>query len=283
MFHEVKDCRTVSIRCGQCIGCRIEKQQAWAIRCLAESKCHEDNVFVTLTYEDLPMHGSLNYSHFQQFMRRLRHWGKQNGYKNIRFFMCGEYGENLARPHYHALLFGVRFPDAVKSNSVYSRTDVFSSEILSKLWGKGFCTIGEVNYATAQYVASYVLKRHTVTSDSDDHYRRVDVHTGELIELKPEFAQMSLKPGIGLAWLETYWRDLYTTGHNAVIVNGTKKRIPRYYSEKMRELQPIFMESYDWEQERRALENWEDNTPERLAVKEAVTRAALKFTEERKR
>ena len=48
----------------------------------------------------------------------------------------------------------VRFPDAVKSNSVYSRHDVYQSQKCStSLWGKGFCSIGEVTYATAQYCA----------------------------------------------------------------------------------------------------------------------------------
>lgn len=277
---EKKDTRTVTIRCGQCIGCRIERQEMWAVRCFAESKTHANNCFVTLTYDDehYPLHGSLNYKHFQLFMKRLR-----KDRPPFRFFMCGEYGEQLGRPHYHALFFGLRFDDAVKCNSLYARTDVYTSEDLSRVWGKGFCTIGEVTYASARYCASYALKKHNVMGDDDPHYKKVDPITGEIVDLLPEFARMSLKPGIGQSYLERYWSDMYETGHKAIIVNGSKKLIPRYFDDKMREMRPIFMEDYDWNREKEALERAEDNTPERLAVREQVKLASLNFAEDRKR
>ena len=36
--------------CGRCIGCRIDKAQQWAQRCLHESQLYESNCFLTLTY-----------------------------------------------------------------------------------------------------------------------------------------------------------------------------------------------------------------------------------------
>lgn len=284
-FKEGKDCRTVTVRCGNCIGCRIERQQGWAVRCLAESQMWPENCFLTLTYNEqhFPMHGSLCYDHFQLFMKRLRKQAAKEGKGPVRFFMCGEYGENLGRPHYHALLFNYNFDDRVKSNSVYSRSTVYESEMLNRIWGKGFATIGEVTYASAQYCASYVLKRHAVTGPDDDFYRRCDPATGEIYELEPEFARMSLKPGIGAAWLERYWRDLYLTGHAAVIINGSKKKIPRYFSDAMQKIDPILMENFGWEQEKKALERADDYTPERLRDREECARAALKLAEERKR
>ena len=47
---------------------------------------------------------------FKKFMKRLR---KRFKGKRIRFYMCGEYGEQFDRPHFHACIFGVDFPDKV--------------------------------------------------------------------------------------------------------------------------------------------------------------------------
>lgn len=51
----------VTIPCGQCIGCRLEKSRQWAIRCVHEASLYENNCFITLTYspENLPEDGSL--------------------------------------------------------------------------------------------------------------------------------------------------------------------------------------------------------------------------------
>ena len=73
-FFEKPNSREIQLSCGQCIGCRIRKRENWAVRCYCESKMHQDNIFLTLTYDDehLPSDGSLNYRHYQLFMKRLR-------------------------------------------------------------------------------------------------------------------------------------------------------------------------------------------------------------------
>jgi len=70
----------------------------------------EDNCVITLTYDDekLPYPGTLVKKHFTQFMKALRYKIKP---KRIRYFHCGEYGEDLGRPHYHAVLFNHQFDD----------------------------------------------------------------------------------------------------------------------------------------------------------------------------
>ena len=100
----------INVPCGQCIGCRLQKSLDWAVRCVHEKSLHEESSFVTLTYDDehLPKNGSLVYRDFQLFMKRLR---KEFAPTNIRFYMCGEYGETFSRPHYHACLFNCFFPD----------------------------------------------------------------------------------------------------------------------------------------------------------------------------
>ena len=42
----------IEIACGQCTPCRTQKAADGALRCYHESKSHEVNTFVTLTYDE---------------------------------------------------------------------------------------------------------------------------------------------------------------------------------------------------------------------------------------
>ena len=66
--------RSVTVPCGQCIGCLLERSRQWAMRCSHEASLYDENCFITLTYDDehLPPDGCLNKEHFQKFMKRLR-------------------------------------------------------------------------------------------------------------------------------------------------------------------------------------------------------------------
>ena len=104
-IHEGFHDRPVSVPCGQCVGCRLEKSRQWAMRCVHEASLYDENCFITLTYDDefLPVGGSLDKGAFPRFMKRLR---KKFEPRRIRFYHAGEYGDRFGRPHYHALLFG---------------------------------------------------------------------------------------------------------------------------------------------------------------------------------
>ena len=64
----------LTVSCGSCIGCRLERSRQWAVRIMHEAQMHDSNSFLTLTYNDehLPANGSLKLSDFQQFCRNLR-------------------------------------------------------------------------------------------------------------------------------------------------------------------------------------------------------------------
>ena len=119
----------------------------------------------------------------------------------IRYYMCGEYGEQLSRPHYHACLFGFDFPDKVFYSCV-NGNDLFTSDILSERWGHGFCSIGAMTFDTAAYVARYILKKH-LGDDSDSHYMRVCPVTGECFFVEPEYTTMSRRPGLGRDFIKS--------------------------------------------------------------------------------
>nr|QJA43250.1 MAG: replication initiator protein [Microvirus sp.] len=261
--------RTLDLPCGRCVGCLLERSRQWAVRCMHEAQMHELSCFVTLTYEDDSV-VSLDYSHFQKFLRSLR---KRSGRK-VRFFACGEYGEMNFRPHFHALLFGIDFTD----KRVFSRRDevvLYESKALQEVWGRGFCTIGDVTFQSAGYVARYCMKKLD-RQVGVDMYRTIDRSTGEVISRELEMLHMSLKPGIGAGWLERFQSDVYPRGY--VVVNGQKAKPPRYYDKKYKCLDPqTFEDRILYERELRGIEHAADNTNERLAVRDQVQRAAISF------
>ncbi|AXH78180.1 MAG: replication initiator protein [Microviridae sp.] len=273
VFHEIKGCREIKLPCGQCIGCRISKRDAWAFRCYAESKFHAENSFVTLTYDDenLPSDCGLHYSHIQLFHKRLR---QRLG--SFRFFVCGEYGDDTKRPHYHGLYFGLSFPDAVKCNSLYSQSDIYTSEILSKLWGKGFCSIGAVTFESARYCAVYTTKK--VNGDlAEARYSRVIAETGEIVQVAPEFGRMSLKPGIGYDWLVKYAPEVLT--HGGVFIGNRKQAVPRYYMDKLALLSEDEFNALKLRLESQV--DYDNNTRTRLEVRERVAHGKSRFNAER--
>lgn len=124
--------------CGQCIGCRLERSRQWAIRLMKELKLHDRSSFLTLTYTDaaLPKTRSgvptLVLEDVQLFLKRLRfHFAPSR----LRFFQCGEYGEQTLRPHHHMILFGEDFcKDRERVRDSHSGFPQYESPLLNSLW-----------------------------------------------------------------------------------------------------------------------------------------------------
>lgn len=219
--HEGLVDREVQVPCGKCIGCRLERSRQWAVRCVHEASLYPENCFITLTFNDdhLDKSGSLVKRDFVLFMKNLR---KMFG-PGIRFFHCGEYGEGLGRPHHHACIFNFDFPDKVLW-SVRDGVRLYTSGCLEALWSdpetgscKGFCTVGEVTFESAAYVARYVMKK--VTGElAPSHYG------GKV----PEYVTMSRRPGIAAGWVKKYaLSDCYNT--DFLVMNGHKCKPPKFY------------------------------------------------------
>lgn len=229
---------------------------------------HELSVFLTLTYnkESIPKDGSLDKRHFQLFMKRLRkqHVGK------IKFFHCGEYGDELGRPHYHAILFGISFADKRFHSTTRRGDTLWTSKLLDSIWGLGHCYIGTVTNESAGYVARYCLKK--VNGErAYDHYLRFNRDTGEVIHLQPEYITCS--KGIGLQWYETYGEQ--THARDAVVIKGKKSPVPKYYDRKLDEVDPGRLEKIKEDRKTRALEDKANNTPSRLRVREEIKKAQM--------
>jgi len=155
---------------------------------MLESYKHAKNAFVTLTYDKDKLDekeywkiDSLCPKDLQDFLKRLR---RRVSPCPVRFFGCGEYGEESGRAHFHLAIFGLGPEDA---------------EQIDAAWGNGFSFTGELTHDSAQYVAGYVTKKMTARDDPRLNGRH------------PEFARMSLRPGIGAAAVSDL-ADVLTSG-----------------------------------------------------------------------
>ncbi len=266
-FREGFQDRPVTVPCGQCIGCRLEKSRQWAMRCVHEASLYDDNCFITLTYNDecLPVSGSLDKKAFPKFMKRLR---RRFDSQRIRFYHAGEYGDRFGRPHYHALLFGFDFPDKYPW-SVRSDFPVWRSEVLDSLWPDGQSEIGSVTFESAAYIARYVVKK--VTGEKADAYYSVVTELGEVVPIQPEYSTMSRRPGIGKAWYEDFKSEVYP--RDEVVMRGKLMKPPRFYDGQYELEDPRSMAAV--KAKRRKSNDEDEQRSSRLLVRREVFEANL--------
>lgn len=244
----------------------------------------ETNSFITLTYSDdhLPANGSLYPEHFTLFMKKLRHESRNK----IRYYMCGEYGEKFGRPHYHACLFNYDFPDKVPDSENHMGQKLYTSELLSKLWPYGRHAIGDVTFQSAAYVARYIMKKIN-GGQAEEHYKRdeIDPLSGEInsISILPEYTRMSRGGtsknnnlgGIGKPWFDKYAKNS-VYNDDTVVINGSKMRPPKYYDRQFELISEKEMAKIKAVRKSKAKQHEDNNTPARLATREAVQTQRLK-------
>lgn len=156
---------------------------------MIESAQYGDNCFLTLTYDDehVPKDGSLVPRDMQLFLKRLR---KKIQPRKLRFFGVGEYGDNSERPHYHIALFGLQSCLRGYTSPRRNGTCCEVCDSMRLVWGLGNVFLGTLTEQSAAYVAGYVVKKLTAADDVRLNGRR------------PEFARMSLRPGIGAGFMD---------------------------------------------------------------------------------
>ena len=217
--------------CGQCMPCRMNRRRIWATRILVEAAQYKDNAFVTCTYEDEARRYSLVPGDMQQFIKKLRRRFDYESGRKFRFFGVGEYGEENGGAHFHFMLFN--FPTCEYRRSRYSKRIENCCkwcDMVRDTWGQGHVYLGEVENDSAGYVAQYVTKKLNATNPLlGDRY--------------PEFARMSLKPGIGASamfdvahTLLTYLNTLDTMSDvpGELMIGRRKVPIGRYLRKKLR-------------------------------------------------
>lgn len=237
-----------------------------------EASLHAANSFITLTYSDkyLPKDGGLVTAHYQAFMKRLR-----KSYGKVRYYHCGEYGEKFNRPHYHSCLFSIDFSSDREHFQTTEQGDkLYTSPKLTALWGMGHASIGELTQESAAYVARYVMKKQLGQIAEDHYMHSIDIHTGECLYRKSEYATMSLKPGIGAGWHEQFATDVYP--RDEVIMKGKKSRPPKYYDKLQEAADPEGFKYIRGKRIQQGALHTQNNTPDRLRVREKVTELKLR-------
>lgn len=205
--------RGATYPCGKCIACRIAKAREWSVRLMHELPYWSESVFLTLTYSDdyLPENRSLRKTDLQKFFKRLR---KRIFPRKIKYFACGEYGEHTARPHYHAIIFGLG-------------RDKMSREFIMDSWT--FCdwsnfrvdkTFGSVTYDSCRYVSDYIFKKY-------DKVKADEEYTSKGLEIPFKVCSQ----GLGLRYCLEDTENL--SSNFFVSVRGHKMALPRYYVNKL--------------------------------------------------
>lgn len=196
------------------------------MRAVHEARYHDEGCFITLTYnaEHLPAGGTLVPQDFVKFMKRFR---KAIAPKRVRFFHCGEYGDTLGRPHYHALIFGHDFDRANWEPIKRLANDhiLYRSGELESYWSLqdrsiGFSSVAPMTFETAAYVSRYCTKKVT-GPPAERHYGA----------RRPEYSTQSRRPGLGAAYLKAYGAEIYRDDMIVIERGGkpVKMKPPRYY------------------------------------------------------
>lgn len=159
---------TIPVPCGKCPNCLRRRVSAWSFRLMQEEKFCSSALFITLTYSTahvpLTPNGfmSITKRDPQLFFKRLRKAHPKG--TQIRYYLCGEYGSDTKRPHYHAIIFNAQV------------------SLIQDAWALGSVHYGTVTAASVGYCLKYMCKPRIIPMHARD-------------DRQPEFALMSKKSG----------------------------------------------------------------------------------------
>lgn len=213
---------SVAVPCGKCPECLKRRVSGWSFRLMQEEKVSSSAFFITLTYDTthVPIsrngYMTLNKRDVQHWMMRLRkHTASRHpefrlppdhpDFRSIKYYLCGEYGSDNVRPHYHAIIFNV--PDLI---------------YIDQTWQLGTTHFGTVSGASVGYTLKYMEKQ-----------KRIPMHVND--DRIQEFSLMS--KGLG----KSYITEAVKRYHHADLANrmcltiedGKKVSMPRYYKQKI--------------------------------------------------
>lgn len=211
--------------CGKCPECLGKKSNSWALRAVMQSKISMNCCMITLTYDSFVYDKNGNIigeqlhlrkvdkSDCQKFIKRLReYFHRKKNVDNIKYLLTAEYGKRTGRPHYHCILFGVKFDDLIFHKKSSRGNKIYRSPTLEKLWKHGICTVDSknVNASIAKYCTKYCVK----DSGNDDTFMLAS-HSLGLEQMLKEFNGHSyIIDGKEYPIPRIVWQAYITTKHN---------------------------------------------------------------------
>lgn len=172
-------------KCGKCPECLSQKASHWASRAYYQSLESKHAFMCTLTYnnkiyergrvvgESLPSQLKVDVRDCQLFFKRLRKAFPNN---KIKYLITAEYGSRTHRPHYHAIIFGLKLVDIVPYKKSKRGNKIYISRTLEKIWQHGICTVDSINITPS--IVRYCTKYCVKDSGNDDTFMLVSQGIG---------------------------------------------------------------------------------------------------------
>lgn len=221
---------------------------------------HEHTCVTTLTYDDENLPATLSKRHLQLWFKRIR---QQHG-KKLRYFACGEYGDKYGRPHYHAIIFGMKHEPRFPKDTHHP--------LVADTWTLGLTHTDLVSIQAINYVTHYTAKK---LGWPKKHFEeRLDPETGELYQWQPPFQVMSRRPGLG-----TKAKKHYHSWATYAVNEGMKLSVPRFYKQHYADTAtPNEKEDTEYQKYKHALtSHTNQHTEQQLETKERIHYAKQKF------
>lgn len=217
LAETIKFGRTRKVPCGKCPACIDRKRNEWIFRVKQELRNSYNAFFITLTYDnlDLPLnkfgYPTFSKRHIQLFMKKFRFYvSKYDSTLTVRHFICGEYGSQFGRPHYHGILFNC--------------PPLFETwRLVQKSWFDSRISVSKCTGARIGYVINYM-------------YGRSDLPDYEVDQTNRPLFLCSKKPGIGFSYCLDAQVVNYHKQHISDCfgrVDGRNYVLPRYYVDKI--------------------------------------------------
>lgn len=203
------------VPCGYCPACCLRRSNSWAFRCYQETLRSDSILWIRLSYDNyhLPIssngRASLDKKAIQKFIKRYRYYHK-GPYRKLKYFLCGEYGSQFQRPHYHILFFNA---DPLYLVDAWRDAD-------GQLIGEIYIDPRPFDLQCVIYTCGYMLKPCTAGYGKDTRERK--------------FLLMSKKIGDNyLTPKQVSYHWLSAERNFVTLPGGIRLPLPRYYADKI--------------------------------------------------